>query len=39
MVQVSVKEYIYALLQNLGEETIIKEYKEFYLRKALTIYD
>ena len=39
MVQVSVKEYIYTLLQNLGEETIIKEYKEFYLRKALTIYD
>ena len=39
MVQVSVEEFAFTLLQNIGPENILKEYKEFYLRKSLTIYD
>ena len=30
---------MYSLNQNIGSESIIKEYKEFYLRKPLTIND
>ena len=39
MVQVSVEEFAFTLLENIGPENILKEYKEFYLRKSLTIYD
>ena len=39
MVHVSVEEFAFTLLQNIGPENILKEYKEFYLRKSLTIYD
>tara|TARA_Y100000389_G_scaffold199814_1_gene238944 strand:- start:236 stop:1429 length:1194 start_codon:yes stop_codon:yes gene_type:complete len=39
MVHTSVQEGVYSLLQNIGQEDILKEYKEFYLRRSLTIYD
>ena len=39
MVLTFVHEGIYSLLQNLGQESILKEYKEFYLRKSLSLYD
>lgn len=39
MVRVSVEDSVFTLLQNIGPENILKEYKAFYLRKSLTIYD
>jgi len=39
MVHLSVEEFAFTLLQNIGPENILKEYKEFYLRKPLSIYD
>ena len=39
MVHTSIQEGVYSLLQNIGQESILKEYKEFYLRRSLTLYD
>lgn len=39
MIKISQKDYEYFLQQNIGSENILREYKEFYLRKSLTLYD
>jgi hypothetical protein len=39
MVRISLIENKYSIGDNLGDETIIKEYKEYYLIKSLNLYD
>jgi len=39
MVKLSLISSRYLLGKNIGNETILKEYKEFFLRKPLTLYD
>ena len=39
MVVINILKDKYELLEDIGPEGILKEYKEFFLRKAYTIYD
>ena len=39
MINIILKKFEYIVGENIGPESILKEYKEFFLRKAFTIFD